>query len=193
MIPVDPLQPVPPPTSVWSLAPSSPAQWVSGVATALAVIVALFKDPITSIWRRPRLVASCTKEIPWTVRVPISVYGPGEAAGQLQVLWSGNCYFIRLQIENAGRTRAEKVQVRALKLQRLGADGNYAEIPTTLPFNMKWSNSPSSGAVTVLDGISPKNVRLLRHRQHLRSCEFISTEANWSASSRHDWPVATRV
>lgn len=147
---------LPPSSSAWSLAPSSLAQWVSGIGATLAVIVALFKDPITSWWRRPRLVATCRKEIPWTVRVPITVYVPGQAPGQVVVLWSANCYFIRLQIENTGRTRAEKVQVRALQLERRGIDHNFTEIPTTLPFNMKWSNSPPTGAVTVLDGISSR-------------------------------------
>ncbi len=150
-------QPSPPPSSsAWSLAPSSLAQWVSGIGATLAVIVALFKDPITSWRRKPRLVASCTKEIPWTVRVPIAVYVPGQTPGQVAVLWSGNCYFIRLQIENTGRTRAEKVQVRALRLERRGVDQNFTDIPTTLPFNMKWSNSPPTGAVTILDGISSR-------------------------------------
>jgi len=46
--------------------------------------------------------------------------------------------------------------VRASKLERRGADGSFADIPTILPFNMKWSNSPSSGPVTVLDGISSR-------------------------------------
>ena len=51
--------------------------------------------------------------------------------------------------------RAEKVQVSALKLAKRGADGrSFADIPTTLPFNMKWSNYPPTAPVTILDGIS---------------------------------------
>lgn len=145
---------LPSPSSIWSLVPSSFAQWVSGVGTLLAVIVALFKDSLMRKWRKPRLMATCAKEIPWTVRVPISVYTTTQTPGQVNVLWSGSCYFIRLQVENTGRTRAEKVQVRALKLERRGIDNEFADIPTTLPFNMKWANSPPTAAVTVLDGIS---------------------------------------
>lgn len=153
MIPFDSQAGLPPSSSIWNLAPSSLAQWVSGIGTTFAVIVALFKDPITSWWRKPRLVATCTRETPWTVRVLISA-GVWQPSGHVEVSWSGNCYYIRLQVENNGRTRAERVQVRALGLERRGVDHNFAEIPTTLPFNMKWSNSPSAQAVTVLDGIS---------------------------------------
>lgn len=143
-----------------TFAQSSLAQWFAAVGTIAAVIVALFRDPISAWWRKPQLCATCTKEIPWTVRVPISVLvrGPGQASGQgpIQTVWSGDCYFVRVKIENTGRTRAEKVQVSALNLARRGLDGAFVDIPTILPLNMKWSNSPPSGAVTVLDGISRK-------------------------------------
>jgi hypothetical protein len=82
------------------------------------------------------------------------VYSQTQPIGPVTILWSGNCYYIRLQIENSGRTRAEKVQVSALKLEQRGIDNQFADIPTTLPFNMRWANSPSGRPVTILDGIS---------------------------------------
>jgi hypothetical protein len=143
-----------------SLAPSSLAQWFAAGGTIAAVIVALFREPIFAWLRRPQLYATCTKEIPWAVRVPISVgvQGPALASGQgpIQIVWSGDCYFVRVKVENTGRTRAEKVQVSALKLAKRGLNGVFDDIPTILPLNMKWSNSPPTGAVTVLDGISRK-------------------------------------
>jgi hypothetical protein len=60
-------------------------------------------------------------------------------------------------VENEGRNRAEKVQVSAMKLARRNADGKgFTEVPTTLPFNMRWSNYPPNAPVAVLDGISRK-------------------------------------
>jgi hypothetical protein len=49
------------------MAPSTLAQWVGGLGTMLAVIVALFRDPIRGWWNKPKLKATCTKEIPETV------------------------------------------------------------------------------------------------------------------------------
>jgi len=128
-------------------APSSLAQWAGAIATFSAVMVALFKDVVIARWRKPTLEATCGKQTPWTVRTPMVVHD-----GKGTVLWNGDCYFVRVKIENAGKTRAKKVQVSALKLAKLGADNNFEEIPTILPLSMKWSNSSAS----TLDGISPK-------------------------------------
>ncbi|MFZ3201513.1 MAG: hypothetical protein WA175_10235 [Candidatus Acidiferrales bacterium] len=134
-----------------TLAPSTLAQWFGAAGTIAAVVVALFKDSILACMRQPRLDATCGKETPWTVKVPIAVHD-----GKGAVLWSGDCYFVRANVQNSGRTRAERVQVYASKLAKLGADGKFAEISAFLPLNMKWSNSPPGAPVTILDGISPK-------------------------------------
>jgi len=84
-------------------------------------------------WRRkPKLDATCTKEAPWTARTPIIVHD-----GQGAVLWTGDAYYVRIKVGNSGKTRAEKVQVYAAKLAKLGADNKFADIPTFLPLNMK--------------------------------------------------------
>jgi hypothetical protein len=75
---------------------------------------------------------------------------PGGGGGH----WTGDGYYVRIKVENNGRSRAEKVQVSAIKLARRGVDNRFADIPTTLPFNMRWSNGPPTEPVTVLDGIS---------------------------------------
>lgn len=97
--------------------------------------------------RKPKLGASCSKESPWTSRTPIIV-----TDNQGAFIWKGECYYIRLKVENSGKTRAEKVQVYASSLLKQGADGKFVEISTFIPLNLKWSNL----GVTVLDGISPK-------------------------------------
>jgi hypothetical protein len=113
-------------------------------------MVALFKDAFLAWRRKPTLEATCGKQTPWTVRTPIIVHSGG------QVLWNGDCYFVRVKIENTGKTRAKKVQVSALNLSKRGADNNFEDIPTILPLSMKWSNSPPAGPASTLDGISPK-------------------------------------
>lgn len=141
----------------WGIGPSTLAQWVSGIGTLLAVIIALFKDPIVAWRRRPRLDVTCSKEVPWTVKVPITVWQgkwPGGGGGR----WGGDCYFVRIKVENTGRTRAEKVQVSAVNLAKRGVDDNFTDILTTLPYDMRWSNGPPAPEppMTVLDGISRK-------------------------------------
>ncbi len=133
------------------MAPSSLAQWFAAFGTIAAVVIALFKDLILGWWRKPRLDATCSKETPWTVRTPIIVHD-----GKGVVLWAGECYYVRAKVENTGRSRAEKVQVSASKLSKRGADNKFTDIPTILPLNLKWANSPPEGVVAILDGISPR-------------------------------------
>jgi hypothetical protein len=59
---------------------------------------------------------------------------------------------VRIKVENSGKTRAEKVQVYAEKLARLGRNDQFVEISTFIPLNLKWSNL----GVPILDGISSK-------------------------------------
>jgi hypothetical protein len=134
------------------MAPSTLAQWFGALGTLLAVLVALFKDPFLAWRRKPQLDAKCTKDSPWTVRTEIIVYDKN--AGN--ILWTGGCYYVRIEVGNSGQTRAEKVQVYASKLAKLAADGKFEDIQAFIPLNMRWANSPPTAASAVLDGISPK-------------------------------------
>src|SRR5258707_3919997 len=134
-----------------SLAPSSLAQWFGAVATFLAVLVALAKDSFLAWWRRPHLDAKCTKDSPWTVKTEILVH---DYKGNR--LWNGYCYYVRAEVENSGKSRAEKVQVYASKLAKLALDNKFEDIQWFIPLNMRGANSPPSGAYAVLDGITPK-------------------------------------
>lgn len=142
--------------SAKGLAPSSLAQWAGAIATSLAVLVALFRDSILSHWRKPRLGARCSKDSPWTVRTKIIVYSDDPQTNTRKILWSGDCYYVRIEVENTGRTRAEKVQVYASKLERVALDGTREPCNEFIPLNMRWSNSPPSAPTLVLDGISPE-------------------------------------
>jgi hypothetical protein len=135
----------------WGVGPSTLAQWVSGIGTLLAVIIALFKDPIVAWRRRPRLDVTCSKEVPWTVKTQ-STYWQGKWAGG--GVWRGDCYFVRAKVENIGNIRSEKVQVSATRLSKRGADDKFVDMAVRLPLNMKWANSKPDQAVMVLDGIS---------------------------------------
>lgn len=44
-------------------------------------------------------------------------------------------------MKNLGRSRAEKVQVYASRLEKRGADETFSEIQTFPPLNLKWMNS----------------------------------------------------
>jgi hypothetical protein len=134
------------------MAPSSLAQWAGATATFCAVLVALFKDSILAWLRKPSFNVTCGKNPPWTVRVSILVRWQHATPPN----WRGDCYFVRLKVENTGRTRGEKVQVYAANLAKRGVNGKFEAIPTFASLNLKWSNYPPDSPVIFLDGLSPK-------------------------------------
>lgn len=137
------------------MAPSTLAQWFAAVGTIAAVAVALFKDSIRARLLKPKLDPTSGKETPWTGRVLLAVSGYSEGH-PTPVVWTGDCYFVRVKVRNSGRTRAEKVQVYAAKLSKRGLDGKFEEISTFPSLNLKWSNYPHDKPVIFLDGLSPK-------------------------------------
>jgi hypothetical protein len=137
---------------IWEFAQSSLAQWAGAAATSLAVVVALFKDPLIAWFREPVLKLTCNKAIPCTVRTSITTWPGRKVEGGARI---ADCYFIRIQVTNIGRSRAEKVQVSAFRLAKRGLDGRFVDVETTLPSSMRWANLTEVGtAVAVLDGIS---------------------------------------
>jgi hypothetical protein len=117
------------------LAPSTLAQYLGAVATFLAVLVALFKDEVLRWARRPKLTVRIKSEPPDCVLVPAVVYN------QTTVLWTGNLYWLRLWIENAGKIRVEQVQVFVSTLFKQNVNGTYDPIPDFEPMNLRWANS----------------------------------------------------
>jgi hypothetical protein len=138
----------------WGIGASTLAQWVGALGTILAVIVALSKDRILEWLHKPEFEVTCANKIPWTVKVWTTVW-PWKRAPEPRRPWMGDCYFVRVKIVNTGKRRARKVQVSASNLAKRGADSKtFEDMPTLLPLNMKWANSPPDEAVAILDGIS---------------------------------------
>jgi hypothetical protein len=131
------------------MAPSSAAQWFAAVATSLAVVIALFKDFFGEWWRKPKLVATCEDSPPSLIRTPLFASNP--ASGQPP--WTGESYWVRLKVNNEGRTRADNVQVSLSKLYyRPNVDEKFSEVVNHhFPLNMRWSHID----VPTMDGISP--------------------------------------
>jgi hypothetical protein len=115
-------------------APSSLAQWVSGIGTTLAVFVALFKDEVLRRIRRPKLSVRLSSEPPDCVLSPMDVIHHG------MPVWRGDSYWLRLWVKNTGGFRAEQVQVFAEELWKRDARGRFLKVPDFIPMNLRWSN-----------------------------------------------------
>jgi len=133
---------------------SDAAIWTGSIAALFAVIVALFKEEIVRIWRRPELQARIRLTAPDCHKTVMTLYDKNTG----RVLDSSDCYYLRLWIENIGNQRAEKVQVFVAKLFRRHANGTFVEDKSFLPMNLRWSHSQPSplGPDIFADGISPE-------------------------------------
>lgn len=113
------------------------AAWAGAIAAFLAVIVALFKEEIVRLWRRPRLTATVRLAAPDCHKTELAWRNPNSG----QILARGECYYFRVWVENKGKQRAEQVQVFVAKLLRKHADGKFREEKAFLPMNLRWSHS----------------------------------------------------
>lgn len=129
-------------------------QWVAAGATFLAVLVALFKNEFMGWWRRPKLELSAGLEPPHCHIMPIHYEVQRIAPTFIQ----SKCYYLRLWIENSGKTRAESVQVFAAKVLKKSADGEFREESNFIPVNLLWSHGQTvtGGREVYAEGISPK-------------------------------------
>jgi hypothetical protein len=132
---------------------SDTAVWTGSVATLLAVLVALFKEEIVRLWRRPKLHVRIKLSAPDCHKTIMTAFNPKTGA----LIDNADCYYFRLWIENIGNQRAEKVQVFISKVSRRHADGSFFEDKSFLPMNLRWSHSQSSnlGPEIFAEGISP--------------------------------------
>ena len=51
-----------------------------------------------------------------------------------------DCYFLRFQVVNKGKQKAENVEVFASHLTKQQADGSYKKVTSFLPMHLKWVN-----------------------------------------------------
>jgi len=121
---------------------------ILAVATFLAVLVALLKDELVSIWRKPSLTVRISLAPPDCHKTEIAV--SNAETGEFVGVWP--CYYLRIWVENTGNARAKYVEVFARRLLRKHADDQFKEEPQFLPINLKWSHT---GEV-ILPGISSK-------------------------------------
>lgn len=117
------------------------AAW-GAIATFAAVVVALLKEEIVGLWRKPKLTTSVSLSAPDCTKTSLGVD-----------TYSIDCYYFRLRVKNEGNRRAEKVQVYANKLFKKH-DDIYHEVETFLPMNLRWSHS-QPGPPEIFADISP--------------------------------------
>ena len=112
------------------------APLLTAIGTFLVVVVALFREEITQLWRRPRLIVQARLAPPDCHKTRLDYR---DSTGR--VLHGPDCYYLRLWVENVGRQRAEQVQVYLAKLYRQRADKTFAEERAFLPMNLRWSHT----------------------------------------------------
>ena len=110
-------------------------QWLAAAGTLAAVLVALFKDELLRYFRQPKLSVRIESQPPDCLLSPINVLENNA------IVWSGDCYWLRLWIGNNGSSRAEQVQVFASKLWKRNASNEMIEVTAFVPMNLRWSNS----------------------------------------------------
>jgi hypothetical protein len=129
------------------------ATWISAIATLLAVLVALFKDEIVRLLRRPKLDATIRLGAPDCHKTQMTVYNSKTG----EIVASADCYYLRIWVENMGGIRAEDVQVFVAKLLRRHADGSFKVEEQFLPMNLRWAHSQrAKGPEIFAEGISPQ-------------------------------------
>lgn len=148
------------------------ATWLTAAGTFLAVVVALFKEDIVKIWRRPALAVRVMLRAPDCEKMEVQIAASpqiqfsgsrDDAGGNVTVignvvpgapLWHGPMFFFRIWVENLGEQRAERVQLFASKLSLRHADGVFRPVETFLPMNLRWSNSQAN-APQIFADINP--------------------------------------
>jgi hypothetical protein len=145
------------------------AQWAGAISTLLAVLTALFKESYIRWRRRPVLNITITPERPdcektkYTLTYsklqltshPVSAFGPQGAQGVVTTSdeISADCYYLRLLVENKGKTSAERVQVFAAKLLKKQDDSTFRKVRGFLPMNLKWAHSHETYADVIHPGM----------------------------------------
>lgn len=113
------------------------ARWAGVGATLLAVMVALFKEELQRLWRRPVLKAVVRLAPPDCHKTTRVEHDPRN--GTIKNRW--DAYYLRVWIENRGRERATDVQVFAERLFQKQDDGTFVGVASFLPMNLTWSHT----------------------------------------------------
>jgi|SRR5581483_4071520 len=145
--------------------PPSWVPFVAAAATLIAALVALFKEDVVKLWRRSKLSLRMLLAAPDCVQMPVEVRyrfstkgmsvatTSGVVPNELEGKWTGNCYYFRLWIKNAGYL-AERVQVYVDSIQREMGDGRSELVTDFIPMNLRWSDSPADKPI-IFETINP--------------------------------------
>jgi hypothetical protein len=128
------------------------AQRAGATATFLPVLVALFKDEYLRWRRQAKLRLSASLAPPGCHKTTLTYLIQRTAPAHR----SADCYYLRLWVENTGKTRAERVQVFVAKLSRRSADGSFKDVDQFLPMNLRWSHAGQKAPEVFAEGISPQ-------------------------------------
>src|SRR5262245_20864659 len=124
----------------------------------MAVGAALFKERIIAWLYPPKLTVSAGMSPPDIDKIPdVRWYSTGTILTSPATSFV-DLYFLRLWIQNIGKSKAEKVQVFAAQLHRRIADDTFAPVESFLPMNLRWafgSENPSH-AETFAETILPE-------------------------------------
>src|SRR5258706_9144829 len=123
-----------PPTN-WE-AVTAIATAVAGIATLLAVAVALFNETFWRWVRRPILTGSVRRGAPDCHLTPVRI--SSEEPG---IFHRDTAYWFRIWVENKGRGSAEQVEVFAARLLRRNDEGVFLEKPQFMPMNLLWTHT----------------------------------------------------
>ena len=108
----------------------SVADWVGGTATALAVVIALFRETFLVWWNRPRF------------EVRVDLRPPDCHLSKMQVQTNFHpIYYLRLLVKNVGRTVARSIQVHVDQLRRCDRHGEFYVDNDFLPMNLTWAHT----------------------------------------------------
>jgi hypothetical protein len=115
-------------------------QWVSTSLTFLAVGVALFKEELQRLWRRPKLEVS-VKTMPPDCNISKTTYTYSDPQTGAIRIDEGNCYYLRFLVHNYGNVPATNVQVYASKLLYEVNPNTFNRVNTFISMNFKWSHT----------------------------------------------------
>jgi hypothetical protein len=113
------------------------ALWVGAILTFLAVFVALLKEELQRLWRRPVLDVS-VKTQPPDCHIGLTKYNDSQGS---HFLSEGNCYYLRLWVYNKGNLPATNVQVFASRLFQETISKEFIPVNNFLPMNLIWANT----------------------------------------------------
>ena len=124
------------------------ATWLGAGLTFLAVLVALIKEELQRLWRRPVLDVSVKTEPPDCHKSKTLYSDPKTGS----VLGEGDCYYLRLWVHNKGNLPATNVQVFGSGLFQETVPNKFISVDNFLPMNLRWAHTKE----ILRDRIAPK-------------------------------------